>query len=161
MLRANEYTVGTLADAEALSLMLPRAKSEPAFLIGHTNDGTAAAVVLDGNYKFRSFECGGAKNWRGLLIANIYIEADETSLFDPDREEAPFGTLMRRGTMLTVLAKDNGGFAVLSNVILETDLAPTHDLRAGFSRWRIMIGEGLDKRVLREIDAEEKAERPA
>lgn len=159
MLRAYEYSVGTLADAKAPSLLLPRTKSESAFLIGHTSDGVTAAVVLDGPYRFRSLECAGARNWRGLLIANVYVEADEMSLFDPDREEAPFGTLVRRDTTLTVLTEGSEVFGFQSGVVLEANLAPTRNLRAGFFKWRIMIGEAHDRRVLREIDTRELVER--
>ncbi len=45
MLSAQEFTVGTLASAKPLSLMLPRTKSEHAALIAGT-DQTPVAICL-------------------------------------------------------------------------------------------------------------------
>jgi hypothetical protein len=159
VLKAKEYSVGTLADATAVALLLPRTNDEYAFLVGRTVSDKSAAIFLNGQHMFMSFECTNAKNWRGLLIENVYIEADETSLFDSDFNEAPFGSLIRSDTRLSIRTKEQKVFFERSLVVLETGLAPTSDLSVGFSRWRIMIGEGQDKRVLREINAAKMGER--
>ncbi len=156
MLSAKEFTVGTLADAKPLSLMLPRTKHEATVLVGQT-ENSPAAVFLGGQYNFHSFECSEAINWRGLLIPNVRVEVDETSLFDPQFVSASLGILVRTDTKLIVYAKAEQSYRRL-RVILETDLPTTHDLAAGFSRWRIVIGEGQDKRVLREIDTGQEFE---
>jgi hypothetical protein len=54
MLAANEFTVGTLANAEPLSLILPRTEYEETALVGHTSDGPAVGVVP--SIGFRAWE---------------------------------------------------------------------------------------------------------
>src|SRR5262245_969359 len=104
MLSPHEFTVGTLAEAEPLSLMLPRTKYERTVLIGTSENGPAA-VVLEGGHRFRSFECRNATNWTGLLIPNVRVEVDETSLLDPGGYDAPFGAVVRSDTRLLVYAQ--------------------------------------------------------
>lgn len=158
MLAAKEFTVGTLADAKPLSLVLPRKPHEGAFLVGRTEQGPAA-VCLDGSREYYFFMCSEIENRRGLLIPNVGVEIDETSLFDPQYASAKLGTIVRLDTRLVVCAGHPTAFGDPFGVILESDLPPTHDLSAGFSRWQIVIGEGPDKRVLREIDTGQKIER--
>lgn len=152
MLSPNEFTVGTLADAEPLSLMLPRSRHEKAFLIGQLENGGPAAVFLDGEYTFHFFETTDAKNWKGILIPKVHVEVDEASVFDPEDLSPHSGTVVRVSTHLVVLAKAERSFGRHSRIMLETDLPPTHDFRAGFSRWQIVIGDGRQRRILRQID---------
>lgn len=159
MLSAREFAVGALADAKPLSLMLPRTRYEATFLIGQV-ESQPTAVFLGGNHNFLAFECSKSTNWRGLLVPNIRIEVDETSLFDPQSMAVALGTVVRMDTRLAVSAKFEHHFSTLSTVALETDLPPLRDLGAGFSRWRIVIGEGPEKRVLREIDTGQKLDQP-
>ena len=141
MLSATEFTVGILADATPLSLMLPRMKHEATILIGQTENGPAA-VFIGGQYNFHFFECSDATNWKGLLIPNVRIEVDETTLFDPDYLSAYLGTVVRTDTRLDLSVKAEHAHGRHSKVILETELPSTRDLKAGFSKWRIVIGEG-------------------
>lgn len=151
MLSANEFTVGALGDATPLSLMLPRTKYESMILVGQI-ENRPTAVFVGGRYNFRCFECGDSTNWKGLLIPNVRIEVDETSLFDPDDLSAPPGTIVRTDTRLVVLAKSDQFYGGPFRVSLESELPPANDLSAAFSKWRIVIGAGQDRRVLRDID---------
>jgi hypothetical protein len=154
MLSANEFTVGTLADAEPFSLMLPRTRYEATFLIGRTDRGPAA-IFIGGEHNFRCFECADTTNWSGLLIPNVRIEVDEKSLFDPQQVFEHLGTIVRTDTRLVILAKSDRSYGSHSQIVLETELPPTHGLSAAFSKWHIVIGQGRNRRVLREIDTEQ------
>jgi hypothetical protein len=156
MLSANEFTVGTLADAEPLSLMLPRTEHEATILIGRTDNGPAA-VFIGGQHNFHCFQCSDTTNWRGLLIPNVRIEVDETSLFDPQNLSAQPGTVVRTDTRLVVLAKADHSYGMHSKINLEAALPPTHDLSAAFSKWHIVIGQGQYRRVLRAINTDQNA----
>jgi hypothetical protein len=79
-----------------------------------------------------------------------------TSLFDPNYVTAPLGSIVRTDTRLVILAKTERSFGRHSQVTLESELPPASDLSAASSKWRIIIGNGRDKRVLREIDAEKE-----
>jgi hypothetical protein len=156
MLRANEFVVGTLENAEPLSLMLPQSKYGRTFLIGRIEEAPGA-VLLDTRNEFVAFPCAGAGNWRGLLIPHIRIEIDQASMFEPDFRLAP-GALMRLDTRLIVGAKSDRHIGLGTQVVLESGLAPTHEgSSAAFSRWSIVIGKGQDRRVLRSVDANIKA----
>lgn len=157
MLRPHEFTVGSLADAAPLSLMLPRSKHEAMFLIGRLEDGPAA-VFLDGDYRFIAFGCAEATNWKGIIVPNVRIEIDETSLCDPHSVWPPLGLLMRIDTRLVVSTKDDRNIGRQRRMLLEDGLASINELSAGFFKWNIVIGEGVDKRVLREIDATPQAQ---
>ncbi len=158
MLLAKEFTVGTLADVKPVSLMLPRKVSEAPFLVGSVKD-TPTAVSLGDEFPFHAVGCTNAMEWRGLVIPNVVIEVDERSLFDPQFGPTTVGAIIRIETRLGILARAEPSRVGTLMVDLEADLAPTHDMSAGFTKWRIVIGEGQDKRVLREVDTGRGAER--
>jgi hypothetical protein len=158
MLSGHEFTVGTLSDAKPLSLMLSRGRHEETFLVGQV-EGLTAAVFLSGDYKFGVVEGSSASHWSGLLIPNVRIEMDETSLFDPRSTDAKNGALVRAGTELAIYAWWERSFGRASKVTLETGLPPTSDLAAGFSKWQAIIGEGVEKRLLFKVDASQVVRR--
>jgi len=105
MLRPDEFAVGSFPEAEdkGLTLILPRRSSdEPVLVTGAP--GEKLAVYL-GQHKFSACPCGDSDGWKGLVITGVSIELDETSLFDPDQEDAPLGALVREGTGLNIIAK--------------------------------------------------------
>ncbi|EMS96063.1 hypothetical protein H009_19472 [Agrobacterium tumefaciens str. Cherry 2E-2-2] len=147
MLAAHEFTVGTFGDARPLSLILPRNKYEATVLIGQFGNAPAA-FFLEGQYAFLFFESTGNTDWKGLIVPNVRIEVDETSVFDAASQNAALGSLIRKSTTLGVRAKRERGFDDGATVTLHDGLADTGDLRAGFQHWQIVIGTGVDKRVL-------------
>ncbi|MEI9416804.1 hypothetical protein [Mesorhizobium sp. Cs1321R2N1] len=154
MLSSKEFSVGTLSDAKPFSLMLPRGGYEATFLIGQI-EGGPAAVFLGGNYNFVFFETSAASNWAGLLIPNIRVEVDEASVFDPRSVYGKVGAVVRSGTEIVIYAKRDGSYGGLSKVTLETGLLEINpQLSAGFTKWQLVNGEGLEKRVLLEVDAD-------
>lgn len=152
MLSANEFSVGSISKASAVTLVLPRREHEEAFLVGTSPKGTAA-VFLSGTYRFRWMEATGNTHWSGLLIPNVHIEVDETSLFHTDYTHVKPGTLLRKGAQLLINTVDSERhFGVSTPIVLEDGLADTEGQPAGFSKWQIVIGTGHEKRVLYSVE---------
>jgi hypothetical protein len=151
MLSPNEYYVGTLGAAKPLSLVLPRNKHEATILIGKTESGPAA-VFLSGQFSFQFFSSSGNENWGGIIVPDVCIEVDETSLFDPAYDQA-LGSLVRLDTRLIIPALAERSFGRSTPVTLCENLPASGDLRAAFAKWRVVIGGGFDKRVLLSMDA--------
>ncbi|MFS8047030.1 hypothetical protein [Rhizobium sp. BR 314] len=147
MLSPEEFTVGTFGSAQPLSLILPRTQYEATVLIAHINKAPAA-IFLSGLHAFQYFESAGNDSWKGLIIPNVRVEVDETSVFDPNQISIPLGTLIRIDTRLTIWAKGERSFDASTSATLCDDLPSTGEFRAAFSRWQIVIGEGQEKRVL-------------
>ncbi|NSL25111.1 hypothetical protein [Agrobacterium tumefaciens] len=143
MLAAYEFTIGALADAAPLSLILPRNKYEATVLIGRYND-VPAAVFLEGEYAYHYFESADNTSWRGLIIPNVRVEVDETSVSDG----GALGSLVRKSTTLGVRVKRDRSFDDGATVTLHDELADAGDQRAGFQNWQIVIGIDANKRVL-------------
>lgn len=152
MLSANQFSVGSISKASALTLVLPRGKHEEAFLVGTSPKGTAA-VFLSGTYQFRWIEATGNTHWSGLLIPNVRIEVDEISLLHTDNAHVKPGTLLRKGAQLLIHAVDSQRhFGVSSPIVLEDGLADTEGQSVGFAKWQIVIGTGHEKRVLYSVE---------
>lgn len=152
MLAAHEFTAGRLADARPLSLLLALSDNDSTFLVGGTLEAPVAIFCGHEVHVFQCFDAREGTNWRGLIVPDIRIEIDETSVFDAGYVATRLGTLLRTGPQLQLCAKADQSFSRQAKVTLQTGLPPTHDVVAAFSRWRIVVGEGLDRRVLREID---------
>lgn len=147
MLSPEEFTVGSLGDAEPRSLMLQRRRPEEAILIGRLEQHRVA-VLLSGQQPFIAFPSDGNHNWKGLIIPEIRIEVDPTSLFDPDRHDAPPGSVIRTDNRLVLRARpEQGGYGEIL-VTLHGELPAGAALTAGFTKWQVVIGEGPTKRVL-------------
>jgi hypothetical protein len=147
MLSPNEFSVGYLAAATGLTLVLRDTTRGTPFIVAPTTQ-SMIAVALDGDHRFSSFDCRGNTSWEGLVIPNVAIEVDETSIID----NAPLGILLRTGTILAIKTRmDRLGTQLLP---LVGSLTPCHeDLQAAFSRWRVVIGDGFSKRELMAIAA--------
>lgn len=76
MLSASEFSVGCLADATGLSLVMPRNKYEDLCLVTSVNN-VAVAICLDGDQKFSSLPCADNEAWKGLIVPGVSIEVDE------------------------------------------------------------------------------------
>ena len=112
-------------------------------------DGESVAVFLSGQYAFYFVKTAGGYDWSGLVVPNVRIEMDESSLFDPDRNNAPPGSVIRTGNRLVIKAMADGAFGHTTLITLQDELAPTGDrLRAAFTSWQVVIGTGVEKRVL-------------
>lgn len=151
MLTGEKFTVGYLADASPTSLILPRAKYEETILVGHV-DGNQTAVFLSGQHRFRCFAGAENNTWKGLIISDVQIEVDETSLFDPAAEDTPFGSIIRTDARLAIQARQDSFFGNGTLVTLHSGLPPARELRVGFANWHIVVGQQNSKRVVWSAD---------
>lgn len=126
---------------------LPRHEHEETILIALCQSGPAA-FFLSERERFKWFESLGNNHWHGLIIPNVRIEVDETSVFEPSRIEARAGTVIRWGAQLVAQAKSLRAFSGVDPIILEDGLAETSSGSAGFSRWQVVLGVGPEKRML-------------
>lgn len=147
MLSPTEFTVGNLGSAEPFSLVLPRTDYDATALIGKMEDHVGG-VFLAGQFPFHCFKSVELTNWAGIIIPDARVEVDQDSIFDPDAHGAPIGSAIRSDTRLLVTAKREHSYGQLTAVTVAEGLAPTGVLRAGFSRWQVVIGNDLNKRVL-------------
>lgn len=83
MLQAAEFSVGFVADAQPLSLMLPRGKYEQPFLIVRREE-EAMAVFIGTEHRFHAMPCANNTHWKGVIVPNIAIEVDQASMFNPE-----------------------------------------------------------------------------
>jgi hypothetical protein len=117
--------------------------------------GAPHAVFLSGQFEFVSFECTNNHAWGGILIPNVTIEVDERSITDG----APLGTLVRSATRLDAITRHDGAFPRPVKTPLLVGLQPCREgSAAGFSKWRIILGEGINRR---ELICIESGDRPA
>ncbi|EJT04932.1 hypothetical protein [Rhizobium sp. CCGE 510] len=147
MLSLDEFTVGTLADAKPLSLMLPHGQYDEPVLVGHI-DAAPMALFLSGQIAFRYFPSADNDDWRGLIIPNVRVEVDETSLLNPARVDVPQGSVVRQDTRLVVEAKPERSLGGSASITLSESLKDVGKLSIGFGNWQVVIGEGNAKRVL-------------
>lgn len=159
MLSANEFTVGALANAAPLSLILPRIQYEAAVLIGSYNDAPVA-VFLSGQFAFSSFPSIDNTSWKGMIVPNVRVEIDPASLFNGDGFGGALGSLTRIDTRLVVWAKRDRSYDSVG-VTLHQGLTPCAEgYSAGFKSWQVVIGDGQDKRVLWRVPNETEAISP-
>jgi hypothetical protein len=146
MLSPDEFTVGTFKTAKPGSLVLPRTKYE-AFALICEGDGEPMAVLLAGDHAFQSFPSGGADNWKGVIVANVRVEIDETILYDPEYNGHALGVLVREATNLVVRSKTERSFSRSVAIVIQSGLPPCEG-SAAFTKWQIVVGQGDQKHVL-------------
>ncbi len=152
MLSPNEFSVGCIGDATVLTLVLPRGKYEYPILVTCAS-GSPFAIFLEGEHRFMTFDCIGNTTWKGLLIPDVKLEVDETSIVDQDQSSVLLGCLVREGPQLSIAARQERGLRDGLMTRLMVDLAPTREgMEAAFSRWQIVLGDGIAKRVIKTID---------
>jgi hypothetical protein len=154
MLAPADFSVGSFPEAEGLTLILPRTKYDEPILIADAS-GEKVAIYL-GKHKYDACPCGDSHGWNGLLIPGVSIELDETSLFDPNHDDALLGMVVREGTGLNIIAKiiDNHHIQRAQPITIVADLPPCRERQsAGFTKWQIVLGVGEEKKVLFRVDA--------
>jgi hypothetical protein len=153
MLSPGEFSVGCIGDATTdLTLALPRGRYEYPILITHAS-GSPYAIFLAGQHQFAGFECSGNDSWKGILIPNVTIEIDEDSIFDAEDMHSHAGTLVRKDTQLFMITRTEAGFRRTNRIPLITGLLPCRqNMTAGFTKWRIFLGEGTTKRELKRVE---------
>lgn len=159
MITTGQFHVAAASSCTPLSLLLPRSHLDEPLLIGTSQSGKTACLMLSGHHQFSWFESEGADHWFGLAYPLVHIEMDETSVFSPDYTQAALGNLIRKGTSLAVCAKSRE-LRGQDFVILEDNLPSTGEISVGFTRWQVVLGQGLEKKVLFKIGPSADAELP-
>jgi len=151
MLSPTEFAVDYIRNAAlGLTLVLPRNESDPPLLVTRNHTGSRA-ILFDHKGHFVVFECHNDHTWDGILIPNVAIEVDETSIVIDN--QPPLGSLTREDTHLIIHALENDGFKSRTKVTIASDL-PHGDqyLSASFTKWQICLGNGPTKRVLKQVN---------
>lgn len=159
MITTGDFHVATASSCTPLSLLLPINHLDEPLLIGTSQSGKSACLMLGRHHQYSWFESEGADAWFGLAYPSVRIEMDETSVFSPDYTQAAVGNLIRKGTSLAVCAKSRE-FRGQDFVILEDNLPSTGEISVGFTRWQVVLGQGLEKRVLFKIGSSADAQLP-
>ena len=101
MLSPEEMRMDYVGKAEGLTLVVPVGKYGDWFLVT-TADATPAAIFLEGDQRFVAIDCSDNTNYKGLLIPNVRIEVDETSVYDAVSNYPPPGMIVRKNDGLFV-----------------------------------------------------------
>lgn len=150
MLRFNQMRTGYLSDAVPMSLMLPSDTETPWFLVCGSKDNPVA-VELGGEDVFSAFRCGQDTYYRGLIVPDVYLEADEISRFERTVGFGPFGSLIFDGQSVHLITRGDHGRASRVNVC-SSNPSEKSQISIGFSRWVICSGHGNRKQVLHSVD---------
>lgn len=157
MLEAHEFTVGPLADAKPLTLVLSRGNAYGApFLVGSFAD-EVIAVFLGGEHRYRAFRTAENDSWDGILVPDVRIEVDETSAFDPTGQRTVFGAVICKGSGLDLNAHSDNWRGVVWPITLVEGADAAARTCVGFSRWNVVLGGGSEKRVLFNVSVGEPA----
>lgn len=160
MLSLNEFTVATLAGAPHMSLVVPHDERSGSFLPLRLKSRGTFTVFLTGEDRFKFFhyerrdEEEDAHFLKGIVISGIAFELDETSVYDPDNGNRVSGSLIRTQDRLEIVAKSaRERIGQPLCLAIMTDLPPCEiGARAGFTRWRIVLGEHQEKREILQVD---------
>lgn len=156
MIDPSECFAGPISAAHGLTLVLPRTQYERACLIVPKEEKPVCICLeqFSNVGPFFAFECDDNDNWRGLLIPDIRIELDETSLHDADGRYAPRGSMARTQGELTLAVEFEGQFhARTASVTILDGLPPSSPHQtACFLKWQVVLGNGDNKRVLWKVD---------
>ena len=160
MLSPTEFAVATLAGAPHMSFVIPHDERSGCFLPLRLKGRGTFAVFLAGEDRFKFFhyesrdEEEDAYFLKGIVISQIAIQLDETSTYDPDNGNRVLGSLIRTQDRLEIVARgarERIGQPMCLAVMTELPLCET-GARAGFTRWRIVLGEGPEKREILLVD---------
>lgn len=85
-------------------------------------DEAPVAVFLGPQDEFRFFEAKGTDRWGGVIVPNIRIEIDETSLYNPDIHGNRLGVLVREGPKLIIYGTAQHSFGRSAPVTVKSGL---------------------------------------
>ncbi|QAY78145.1 hypothetical protein [Sphingosinicella sp. BN140058] len=115
---------------------------------------------LEGTYVGEGFEQAKAGRWEGLALEHIEIEVDQTAQFRPALIRQPLGSIIRTGSSLEVIIsiKDGHGFDTAARIPIEGTAAEERELEVGFTKWRAVINEAAERRVIFTYTSEKTAD---
>lgn len=157
MLEPHECFAGTLMDAQPGWLMLPSTQRESRFLVGAYGE-KIFAVFLDGNLMLHSMDCKDADHAEGLLVPNVRVLVDPSSIVDPRQDGPRYGMLVRHLDKLSIWTIGQNRFSHnMARIDLACDLPSSASAKqAGFLHWQIVVGQGTEQRLLFDLDLREE-----
>ncbi|MEH7846433.1 hypothetical protein [Rhizobium laguerreae] len=151
MLSISEFFTGTISEASVGSFVLPRSKYDRCGIVTSFNDAPMF-VILGDDHRFQAFPSADNTSHKGLIVPDVGIEIDETSIAEHDSWDTPLGSI--------VCAEEEIGIriAMIGQLSHGRSLAklaskPPSPVEASFSMWQITRVSGADKRILMKIDA--------
>ena len=151
---ASAARYGRVSQAQGLALVLPLSKTSEAFLV--TSGERSVSIFLSGDHAGHVIQTENASNFDGMIIEGVEIEVDLSSAYNPSEASKRARSVVRQSTVTGVFVVDRAdGFNQTVIAPLDEISAPSSaSERVAFTRWRITVGTGDEKVVLREIDAE-------
>jgi len=149
-------TYATLSEVRGLALFVPLDRTQDVMFVGGGEE--PYAVFLSGAWVGESFQLKAAENWEGMCISGVTVEVDPDSAYSPEATEKQALSIVRRGEFLGLFSlSKRGGFSQRIAIPINSEEDPSTERRLGFTRWRLVHGEGFNKVVLRNVEALPKA----
>lgn len=153
MLKPSQCFVGPVSEGEEMAMLFPRDDDGERMLL-FTLNGTKMGVMLESG--FLTFEREGNTAWKGVHVPNVHIEIDPRGLSATQGFRSPLGSMVRQNSSLSINGRRSHGGSTIA-VPLLADLPPcTGEYAATFLRWQIVLGEGIEKQVLHQVDVTPK-----
>lgn len=149
---ADQVHFGNAGEAPPMSLIIDTVNANTLLTIA------AHVVFLEGEWRGDAAEARKVEHFSGALITGLTVEVDHSSAFDPAQNaRSPLLSLVRRDTALFVegLQRERGAFGdrhILCPIVEELPKCPVG--AAGFTRWRLVLGKGVDRVVVHEVDSQ-------
>lgn len=137
---------------QAPAVVIQTSKYGAPFLVVGTPEDPKV-IFLDGQYRFQSFNRESATNWSGLAIEGITIEVDLSSAIDMSGLGRSAGTMIRRGTILTIAAMTDDAFRHIIEIPVQTGLSDSSEGQSvAFTKWQASIQIGEERYVVWECE---------
>jgi hypothetical protein len=153
MLRPSQFFVGPISEGEEMALLLPCGGDGERMLL-FTLNGAKMAVMLESG--FLAFEREDSTAWKGVHVPNVHIEIDPAALSATQGVRGPLGSVVRQNCSLAISGRRGHGSPTIAVPLLDNLPPCTSEYAATFLRWQIVLGEGIEKQVLHEVDVTPK-----
>ncbi len=117
------------------------------------------AVFTGEQHRFHAAPCADNSYLKGLIVPDVTVEMDRNSLFDPSEGYYSEGCLIRCDTRVVIVTVkqerfSGGGYDYLT--IADGLSNCTEGLEVGFRNWSVVLGAGIEKRILLEVTQQTK-----
>ena len=151
----NQITLAALSSVPGGGLMLARRHSHDIRIFVPPEGGIG--ILLDGDTAWSYVETRENRAWKGRVILNTRIEVDISS-FHRDEVGAKLGSLVFKGDHVSMVVRLPSRFDRSSTTISLQGPEPlANQVEGWFTKWRLIVGEGQDQKVVAEVEATEIA----
>jgi hypothetical protein len=156
MLKPSEITAGLLDHAAPMTLAFPQENYGQLALV-FANGEKKYGFFLDGHeeYLHHMIALTDENDWNCALVPGVEIELDPNSSYNMASRYPPIGSLVRQGEDLAVQTSNVGSrLPHLGNAFVIVSGLPkcAPNQKACFTRWQIVLGQGIEKRILHTVD---------